>query len=208
MAQETNFGAEKLTSRIVEEAEAEAGRIIVEAEAKAGAISSQAEAEAERLNIEYAKKAEKAAADIIERSRTNGALDSRKTALREKRRVLDAAIAELPEDMRSAAFELAEKELCALEGEKREALLSLMIRENVKGGETLRPAKPDRARLASLIEKQNSSLPRPVELGEDIEAGGGFRLLGCGYETDCTFEAMLRDFRERRESEAARVLFE
>ena len=73
MAQETNFGAEKLTSRIVEEAEAEAGRIIVEAEAKAGAISSQAEAEAERLNIEYAKKAEKAAADIIERSRTNGA---------------------------------------------------------------------------------------------------------------------------------------
>lgn len=70
MAQETNFGAEKLTSRIVEEAEAEAGRIIVEAEAKAGAISSQAEAEAERLNIEYAKKAEKAAADIIERSRT------------------------------------------------------------------------------------------------------------------------------------------
>ena len=195
MAQETNFGAEKLTSRIVEEAEAEAGRIIVEAEAKAGAISSQAEAEAERLNIEYAKKAEKAA-DIIERSRTNGALDSRKTALREKRRVLDAA------------FELAEKELCALEGEKREALLSLMIRENVKGGETLRPAKPDRARLASLIEKQNSSLPCPVELGEDIEAGGGFRLLGCGYETDCTFEAMLRDFRERRESEAARVLFE
>ena len=195
MAQETNFGAEKLTSRM-EEAEAEAGRIIVEAESKAGAISSQAEAEAERLNIEYAKKAEKAAADIIERSRTNGALDSRKTALREKRRVLDAA------------FELAEKELCALEGEKREALLSLMIRENVKGGETLRPAKPDRARLASLIEKQNPSLPRPVELGEDIEAGGGFRLLGCGYETDCTFEAMLRDFRERRESEAARVLFE
>ena len=196
MAQETNFGAEKLTSRIVEEAEAEAGRIIMEAEAKAGAISSQAEAEAERLNIEYAKKAEKAAADIIERSRTNGALDSRKTALREKRRVLDAA------------FELAEKELCALEGEKREALLSLMIRENVQGGETLRPAKPDRARLASLIEKQNPSLPRPVELGADIEAGGGFRLLGCGYETDCTFEAMLRDFRERRESEAARVLFE
>lgn len=83
-----------------------------------------------------------------------------------------------------------------------------MIRENVKGGETLRPAKPDRARLASLIEKQNPSLPRPVELGEDIEAGGGFRLLGRGYETDCTFEAMLRDFRERRESEAARVLFE
>ena len=41
MAQETNFGAEKLTSRIVEEAEAEAGRIIVEAEAKAGAISSR-----------------------------------------------------------------------------------------------------------------------------------------------------------------------
>lgn len=83
-----------------------------------------------------------------------------------------------------------------------------MIRENVKGGETLRPAKPDRASIASLIEKQNPSLPCPVALGEDIEAGGGFRLLGCGYETDCTFEAMLRDFRERRESEAARVLFE
>ena len=129
MAQETNFGAEKLTSRIVEEAEAEAGRIIMEAEAKAGAISSQAEAEAERLNIEYAKKAEKAAADIIERSRTNGALDSRKTALREKRRVLDAA------------FELAEKELCALEGEKREALLSLKARQG-KARLAYRKAEP------------------------------------------------------------------
>ena len=196
MAQETNFGAERLTSRIVEEAEAEAGRIIMEAEAKAGAISSQAEAEAERLNIEYAKKAEKAAADIIERSRTNGALDSRKTALREKRRVLDAAFAQ------------AEKQLCALEGEGRATLIARMIEENVKGGETLRPAKPDRARIASLIEKQNPSLPCPAALGEDIDAEGGFRLLGCGYETDCTFEAMLRDFRERRESEAARVLFE
>ena len=196
MAQETNFGAEKLTSRIVEEAEAEAGRIIVEAEAKAGAISSQAEAEAERLNIEYAKKAEKAAADIIERSRTNGALDSRKTALREKRRVLDAAFAQ------------AEKQLCALEGEGRATLIARMIEENVKGGETLRPARPDRAAIAAMIDKLNPSLPRPAALGEDIEAGGGFRLLGSGYETDCTFEALLRDFRERRESEAARVLFE
>lgn len=196
MAQETNFGAEKLTSRIVEEAEAEAGRIIMEAEAKAGAISSQAEAEAERLNIEYAKKAEKAAADIIERSRTNGALDSRKTALREKRRVLDAAFAQ------------AEKQLCALEGEGRATLIARMIEENVKGGETLRPARPDRAAIAAMIDKLNPSLPRPAALGEDIEAGGGFRLLGSGYETDCTFEALLRDFRERRESEAARVLFE
>ena len=196
MAQETNFGAERLTSRIVEEAEAEAGRIIMEAEAKAGAISSQAEAEAERLNIEYAKKAEKAAADIIERSRTNGALDSRKTALREKRRVLDAAFAQ------------AEKQLCALEGEGRATLIARMIEENVKGGETLRPARPDRAAIAAMIDKLNPSLPRPAALGEDIEAGGGFRLLGSGYETDCTFEALLRDFRERRESEAARVLFE
>lgn len=36
-----------------------------------------------------------------------------------------------------------------------------MIRENVKGGETLRPAKPDRASIAALIEKQNPSLPAP-----------------------------------------------
>lgn len=129
MAQETNFGAEKLTSRIVEEAEAEAGRIIVEAEAKAGAISSQAEAEAERLNIEYAKKAEKAAADIIERSRTNGALDSRKTALREKRRVLDEA------------FELAEKELCALEGEKPGSAAQPYDKGKRKGRRNLAPGK-------------------------------------------------------------------
>lgn len=166
MAQETNFGAEKLTSRIVEEAEAEAGRIIMEAEAKAGAISSQAEAEAERLNIEYAKKAEKAAADIIERSRTNGALDSRKTALREKRRVLDAA------------FELAEKELCALEGEKREALLSLMIRENVKGGETLRPAKPTRGKYSLAYRKAEPLPPPPRGAGRGYRGGGRLQAAG------------------------------
>ena len=109
MANDTNSGAEKLTSRILEEAEAEAGRVIMEAEAKAGAIASEAAAEAERLNMEYAKRAERAAEDIIERSRTNAALDSRKAALREKRRVLDEA------------FALAKKELCALEGETQRA---------------------------------------------------------------------------------------
>ena len=196
MANDTNFGAEKLTSRIVEEAEAEAGRIIMEAQARAEAIASEAVAEAERLNKDYAKKAERAAEEIIERSRTNGALDSRKTALRAKRQVLDEA------------FALAKKELCALEGEKRKALIMRMIKENVKSGETLRPAKPDRELIAALTAELNPTLPRPVSLGEDMEAGGGFRLLGGGYETDCTFEALLRDFRERRESEAARVLFE
>lgn len=196
MAMDTDFGAERLTSRIVEEAKAEAGRVVAEAEAGADAIGAAAEAEAEKLKEEYEKKAERAAADIIERSRTNGALDSRRAALREKRRVLDEA------------FELAQRELCALEGERREALLSLIISENVKGGETLRPAGQDRAVIAALIDKRNPLLPSPVTLGEDIEAGGGFRLLGRGYETDCTFEAMLGDFRERRESEAARVLFQ
>ncbi len=196
MAQETNFGAERLTSRIVEEAEAEAGRIIMEAQERADGIAAEAQAQAGVLRLEYAKKAERAAEEIIERSRTNGALDSRKTALRAKRRVLDEAFAQ------------AEKQLCALEGEGRATLIARMIEENVKGGETLRPARPDRAAIAAMIDKLNPSLPRPAALGEDIEAGGGFRLLGSGYETDCTFEALLRDFRERRESEAARVLFE
>lgn len=194
MANDTNSGAEKLTSRILEEAEAEAGRVIMEAEAKAGAIASEAAAEAERLNMEYAKRAERAAEDIIERSRTNAALDSRKAALREKRRVL------------GEAFALAKKELCALEGERRRALIERMIRENAKGGETLRPAKPDRELIAALIAELEPSLP--LSLGEDMEAGGGFRLLGGGYETDCTFEALLKGFRERREGEAARLLFE
>ena len=50
MAQETNFGAEKLTSRIVEEAEAEAGRIIVEA--AADVENSKKEVEKMKVQVE------------------------------------------------------------------------------------------------------------------------------------------------------------
>ncbi len=195
---ERDNGAERLTAGIIEKARAEAEGIVTEATQKAAGIREKAADRACELRLEYEKKAAQAQDDVTERIITTCALENRKLALKEKRRVLDEA------------FDTALKQLCALEREKRQALLERLLTENAEGGETLRPAAADREMLQKLLISSflRHPLRSPVVLGENIPAGGGFRLVAHGSETDCTFEALLSDYRERRESEAAKVLFE
>ena len=47
----------------------------------------------------------------------------------------------------------------------------------------------------------------PLTIGEGADVDGGFLLRGKGYEMNCSFEAMLSDFRQAEESGVAKILF-
>lgn len=200
MAKDLNSGAERLTGRILEDARAEASKTAREAEAQAGAIKARAEAEAARIAEEYEDKARKAAGDILERSRTNAELDARKQALTAKRQVLDAA------------FEAALKGMRAMPEEKRDGFFKGLILQAAYGGETVYPAAEDAGRAQRLLPEINAALEAagkaPLTLGaERQDIGGGCLIAGCGYEMNCSFEALLHDFREKEEGGVAKLLF-
>ena len=199
MANDLNKGAERLTARILEDARAEVQNSARAAEAEASRIKELAAADAEKARAGYAAQAEKTARDILERSRTNAELDARKFALCAKREVLDEA------------FKGALERMNALDGEERDALIKSLALRSAHGGEILCPAKADRERAERLLPAINSALAQKgiaaLELGDEAAVEGGFLLRGKGYEMNCSFEALLSDFRQAEESGVAKILF-
>ena len=199
MANDLNKGAERLTARILEDARAEAAKSAQAAEAEANRIKELAAAEAEKVRAGYKTQAESTARDILERSRTNAQLDAIKFALTAKRQVLDEA------------FKGALDKLNALDGDVRDGLIESLALRAAHGGEELCPSKADAERAARLLERINAALKEkgkaPLTIGEGADVDGGFLLRGKGYEMNCSFEAMLSDFRQAEESGVAKILF-
>ncbi|MDO5112577.1 MAG: V-type ATP synthase subunit E family protein, partial [Clostridia bacterium] len=138
--------------------------------------------------------------DILERSRTNAELDSRKYALKAKRDVVESA------------FTAAYDGLCALQGQERDSLLKAMAVREALGGETVAAAPGDVDAMKRLLGEINAELAKAhkaeLKMGNAAEnIGGGFLLQGEGFEKNCSFEAMLRDAREAEESKVAQILF-
>lgn len=200
MANDLNNGAERLLQRIMDDAASAAADTAKAAQAEIERIKELAGKDAAAAAEECAAATEKAKADILERSRTNAELDSRKYALQKKR--------ELVEDV----FALAFKGLCALDGKERDELLCSTASREALGAEKIIPAAADAQNINRLLEGINGALKEkgvaPLTLGEATEEiGGGFLLKGEGYEKNCSFEAMLRDVRETEESQVAQILF-
>ncbi|MBR2329055.1 MAG: V-type ATP synthase subunit E, partial [Clostridia bacterium] len=109
------------------------------------------------------------------------------------------------------AFKGALDKLNALDGDVRDGLIESLALRAAHGGEELCPAKADAERAARLLERINAALKEkgkaPLTIGEGADVDGGFLLRGKGYEMNCSFEAMLSDFRQAEESGVAKILF-
>lgn len=192
--------ADRLIGRILEEAQAEAEKTLEEArsEAKKAQLIAQDEVfEAQQGAVLRSKRVREG---ILERSRTNAALDSRKYALKARRQLVDKA------------FEKAAAALCALDGEKRLMLIKSTLLAEAEGGETVLPAAADAARVQAALAEVNAALKNknaaPLTLGDAAEQlDGGFLLIAKGYEKNCSFSALLRDIRGAEESAVASILF-
>ncbi len=192
--------ADRLIDRILEDAKAEADQTLAaaRAEAEKSALLAQDQVfEAEREGALRAKRAREA---ILERSRTNAALDSRKYALKARRAVVDTAFAQ------------AGEALLALEGEQRAALIRSLLLKEAEGGETVCPAPADADCARAALQEVNAALAAknaaPLTLGESArQLEGGFLLVGAGYEKNCSFAALLQETRAAEESAVASILF-
>ena len=184
--------ADKLIERILGEAEADASAARDKAAEGCRAMVADCEKKiAERAQAAAASR-DTAVKGVLDGARTRAELEGRKETLSVRRRMLDEA------------FAAATKELNALTGPRREAILLRLLTSEAAAGDVVRPAKQDRA----LIEKLLKEVPVQLTLdAADAPCEGGFLLLGKSYEKDCSLNALMAELRLNEETNAARILF-
>ena len=184
--------ADKLIERILGEAENDASAARNKAEESCRAVQADCEKRmAERAQIAAVGR-ETAVKGVLDGARTRAELDGRKETLSVRRRILDEA------------FAAAAKELNALLGPRREAILLSLLKKEAASGDVVMPAKGDRALIAGLLPQ----IPLKLTLSEkDAPCEGGFLLMGGSYEKDCSLNALMAELRLSEETNVARILF-
>ncbi|MBO4849111.1 MAG: V-type ATP synthase subunit E [Clostridia bacterium] len=188
-----NKGADKLISSILEEAHAQASAIEWHATEAVDAIRKKLDRDRELLREEFDEKARAAREESMARARTNAELAARKDLLARKRGLIDEA------------YGKAYESVCALSGEKREALLKALLERECEGGETVCPSEKDRAALEKLL---------PLVKGLDLKLGetdhavtDGFVIKGENYVKGCSFEALMDEVRASTQADVVKALF-
>ena len=184
--------ADKLIERILGEAEADASAAREKAAEGCRAVIADCEKKiAERATVAAAAR-DTAVKGVLDGARTRAELDGRKETLSVRRRILDEA------------FAAATKELNALTGPRREAILLSLLKKEAAAGDVVEPAKQDRELIARLLPQ----VPLALTLSEeDAPCEGGFLLQGGSYEKDCSLDALMAELRLNEETNAARILF-
>ena len=184
--------ADKLIGRILGEAEADAKAARDKAAESCRAVMADCDKKiAERAEIAAASR-DTAVKGVLDGARTRAELDGRKETLSVRRRILDEA------------FAAATKELNALSGPRREAILLSLLKKEAAAGDVVEPAKQDRELIARLLPQ----VPQTLTLSEkDAPCEGGFLLQGGSYEKDCSLDALMAELRLNEETNAARILF-
>ena len=194
MATVTISGTNKLAERIVTDAQEEARAVLEQAQEVVLGIQKESEKAISARRAELSSQRISAVKSLIGGYQTRASLDAKKDALRKKRAVIDAA------------FTRAYDAVLALDSNTRKDICARMIQAHAEGGETVLPAKADRAALVAIV----ASMPeKKLSLSKD-DAGidGGFVLLGDGYEKDCSFRSLLDTVRDAEETAVYQLLFD
>jgi len=225
-------GIEKITARILDDAQREADEITAQAKQKADEIARRYAEQAQQEAQAILSRGEKAAAERLERLESAAGMERRKMLLAAKQQVL------------AEAFEKALNDLCALpEQEYIHLLAALAVKAARSGKEQLIFSEADRARVGKqVVMAANELLVRdaaptlPDSLGEtkvgafldkvvrstaamvtgagmltlseqtrDIR--GGFIMSDGDVEVNCAFETLVRMQRESLEKDVADILF-
>lgn len=196
-------GIEKITGRILEDAQAEVNEILSKAEAEAASIKAKYERQA-KLESDILLRHGKERADERERNLAGtAALEARKATLAAKQKVVDKA------------FALAEKKLLDLPQKDYAALLaSLAASSSHSGTEEIILSQKDRDELGAEVLKEanallsNAGKVAKLSLSKETRPTGGGLLLKDGkIETNCTFDTLLRLVRSDISGDVAAVLF-
>lgn len=197
-------GIEKITERILSDAQAEINEVLQKAEGEAASIRARYEAQAQR---EYEDITRRGAANAQEREENlAGAshLEARKDTLAAKQGMVDRA------------FALASEQLSKLpEADYISLLAKLAAKSSFSGKESLVLSAEDAKQYGDRIVTEANALlqqaGKPASLtlsSEHRQTGGGLLLSDGQIETNCTFETLLRLVRVDLSGEVAKALFD
>jgi vacuolar-type H+-ATPase subunit E/Vma4 len=194
MATVTISGTNRLAERIVSDAQEEARAALDEAMHTARDTRRESDKAVSGRREELLSIRARAKKNLIDGYATRALLDAKKDALKKKRAVIDTA------------FTRAYEATLSLGAEARRSICAGMVASQAEGGETVLPAKADRAALEAIVAampKKKLTLSK-----EDAKIDGGFILLGDGYEKDCSFRSLLATIRDAEETAVYQLLFD
>ena len=188
------MSVEKLTERILLDANEEAEAILSDAQAKAGKILAEAASRAETIRMETETEVAEKRKSILDKRAAAARLDSSKILLREKRGVIDA----IYEKALDRLLHLSEEYSVRLVGE-------LLIKYAEEGDEILF------AQNFPYVEEV-IALPVVHEKGlkiaeERIAISGGVRLRGQYSDKDLSYGTLLQIDRENHQARIAAEIF-
>ena len=176
-------GIEKITQRIMSDAQAEVDRILGDAREEAARITAnyreQADAEAQELDA----KNERAAAEQEERLISAAQMKASRFLLAAK------------QEMVEKAYIQALDKLCAMPKEQYvDVLAKLLVEASSNGKEEAVFSKEDREQVGkAAVEKANQISGKQLRLSEETQPiRGGFILKDKNVEVNCTFETLVR----------------
>ena len=195
------MGADKITSKILEDAERNANSIKSEAQMEADKILEDAKKEAEKRKKEIIKKGEKEAEMIKNRIIAEARLNAKKKMLKEREKLIGMAVEKLKEDL----TKLPEK------GEYKTLLSKLIIEgiTSVGGGEVILELNErdyeaiDSKKLWEIENKVEEVLKKPiiVKKGDVVDIIGGCIVKTsdnskiCDNSLEAVFERNLEDIK-------------
>ena len=189
-------GIEKITARIIADAEREIAEIQRENEEKIAALTAEAQSAAEQESLELLSRGRRAAEERRERLSSSAAVECRKLELLEE------------------TFAAAVEQLCRLPREEYLALIASLAAEAAEGGEEMILSPRDAKEFgAEAVLLSNTALRAAGKRGgltlsaERRPITGGFILSHGDVELNCTFETLVRLQREKLEKEVADILF-
>ncbi len=196
-------GIEKITQRIIEDAQNEAKSILDKAEAEAAALLAQFETQATRESEEILRRGFERAQEREKNLAGTAQMEARKDTLAAKQKMLDAA------------FTLAETKLKSLPQAEYITLLgSLAAQSSFSGEEAIILSPADHGAIGeAVLQAANEALSQAGKKAaltlspETRETGGGLLLQDGKIETNCTFETLLRLCRGDVSGEVAATLF-
>lgn len=192
---ETNAmtGTNKLASRILQDARADAEKTLADALASVASMQDACEVRIREMAADHRQRRDAAVKNTIDGCRTRASIDGKKAALAKRREVIERAFAD------------AYAAMLRLDDSARAAILSRVLDAETDGGETIVPAAADRAVMERLLDaRKEKALSLSID---NAEIDGGFLILGSGYEKNCSFASILAEVRSDEETNVAKLLF-
>ena len=196
-------GIEKITARLIRDAQTEIDAINAETEAQCKEILGEYEAKAAEVYAQHKAKGESACAARSERMAATADMEQRKATLAFK------------QEMVGEAFAKAVEAIVGLPKEEYTQFLAEMAAEAaVSGEEEMIFSEADKASVgAEVVKRANSTLKLKGKKGAVILAEetaairGGFIMRGGNIEMNCAVETLVQMHRSSLSSQVAEILF-